>query len=140
MPDRKVKFLRALICDDIRQEFDGRFNLLGVISGEIEFSARSEGESEDPDQRIGIYIEFEITETTSIQCRIIHRDEGMILGEMNVELEKDPDSETIYGSIPISPKVFEFPKSGNYDFQVREVNFDWETLNTIRINITPYSE
>lgn len=128
------KFLNAIICDDVRQQADGRAILLGVIGGAIFFQP-PEGSSENDGgftHDLAFYVEMLIDEDVPVDFRMVHESISAPL----LEIHGTANYFASYGgrvTISLPRQIVRFPHSGCYNFQGRVSGGQWETLSQLNI-------
>lgn len=139
-PRKNITFLRAVICEDVRHEFDGRYSLMGVLSGEVNFST-DQPDAGSPTMELAFYVECQILETVTVHFRFLMPDGKTVVKKISGELPRTTDDAPLgLGAIPIQRSMFEFPMSGAYAFQGKADGGRWETLNRLHVNVARFDE
>lgn len=131
-----VRFRRAIICEDVREEADGRFSLMGAISGQYNFYS-SDPEASAPTADLAFYIECEVLADVDVEFRLLGVDGETTLFSVSGKFQS-PDEAGGFrlGAVPIERRNIALPESGRYELQGRVVGGDWSTLNELYVSIS----
>ena len=128
----KFKPSTSVLCDDVRREDNGKYILLGVYTGGINFDAPF------PVRKRGLFV-FSLGQVSSkrieMAFRVRHKNSGEVAlnGEVKLEMRSNVNPELADGrnlpielAFPISP--IEFHLGGKYAAQYKDGSGRWKTL------------
>ena len=121
--------LGAVICEDIRQEANGKFILGGVFAGGMNLG------SIPGSVRIGVFAEIEPTDvgTFTVKFRVIDgRKAAIVEGEIQFDVKNRKPFGLTLGPIPMA-----ITSVGTLAFQWRRGSEKWETLKSIDVAHDP---
>jgi len=123
MPAPVLKLSPAVICEDIRQEINGKYILIGVFSADIRVV------------QFPIPVSFALwlptiaegTGSVNIEVRIVSPT-GAFLAQAKANVEIGVAGR---GAIPVPPAVVQIQEPGMLKFQVKVESGEWETVAEI---------
>lgn len=131
-----IKFLSAVLCEEVRREASGRAILIGTGMVGPELSA--EQETEIP--RIAFYTESEIIDVEEIWFRLIcpESEDTPIEVDMSLQpmhqireensMETPPEGATIAAALVFNNERVKFKGPGVYKLQYKIADEDWHTV------------
>lgn len=135
MAAEDAKFVSTTICEDIREEADGRYSLMGVITGGIRFSSDTITDMQ-PVLNLAFYIECLVRRTVVLQFRLVAPDGETVIAEEQGQIPcPDDDPAWVLSPIPIGRWRVRLPMAGDYNLMGREVSGEWETLRSFPVEI-----
>lgn len=131
-----IKFLSAVLCEEVRREANGRAILIGAGMVGPELSA--EQETEIP--RIAFYTESEIIDVEEIWFRLIcpESEDTPIEVDMSLQpmhqigeessMETPPEGATIAAALVFNNERVKFKGPGVYKLQYKVADKGWQTV------------
>lgn len=135
MSTKNVKFIQAIVCEDIRSEADGRFSLMGVLTGEIHFVSDVPTDKM-PLISLAFYVECEVINSATVQFRFVAPDNKTILAEFQGDIPcPDEDLVINLSPVPLMRRRFKLQQAGAYKLMGRELGGRWACLKVLQVSI-----
>ncbi len=141
----RIRPILAILCDDIREEKNGKEIVIGIYKGNITINSPSEEELKSgtvPVLNLSLWVPFEAKETgnAKIDFKIVNPEKEEILINANVNVPKilSPNELSAFKfvGLPIALK-----HEGNIEVCFRNnEEEDWEILRSIPVKINPPSK
>lgn len=117
---------RVIFCDDIRQEVNGKFILLGVFSGNMVVSGFPTS------QKLCAFVTLDAV-PTGTQLFDFSTSEGAHFGTLEVELEAAADAAPPF-MLPIPPLMINLSQAATVRLRTRLAGEeDWQVLGEIKV-------
>jgi hypothetical protein len=135
---QEARFLNAVFCDDIRQETNGKFLLVGVYGGVTPFVVEK---GEYPKEFLSVYAEAVVSQETKFSFKLqIQGEEKPIFAIKGVlEVERTKDFHMLFGDravsvpLPIDKRLVAFKTSGTYELFGAIDDGEWTKLNELLV-------
>ncbi len=131
----RLRFITALVADDIRREASGKNILIGVYGQKLVVPRVGEGVR----IRLACSLLYNVSTagTSSVQLRIIGPD-GTVAGEGTIEIVVvDVMGEHEIGAIDMPSLPVSLPTEGKITIDVKQYDEDWQTIRSLPILVDP---
>ena len=121
----KVEILSAVVCDDVREENNGKEILIGVYSGTI---AVQEIPSPPLPLRCWVNLRIQSSSKVRLYFRAMDHDNNEIF---QAQLKTETDDEIGMGSVPLGPIMYTLKEpEGSLRIDYKEGDGDWSNIIT----------
>ena len=124
---RHIKFLPGVVCEDIRQEANGKFVLIGTYASEIlvpQFPANLNLAFWLPTEAISVG-------KVKVEIRVVGANEAVLN-----RAQAEGDMRFLgRGAFPIPPATMQIQTASNVELQIKEEGAEWETVVRIPVKL-----